>query len=82
MGIRETLHLGGEPVPPVDPNRPHLFKRAGDTWIGHGVPPSNTVGGPDSTMAGAVFAGLQFGDQHCAICRRAHDDPIHAPAEG
>jgi hypothetical protein len=82
MGIREKLHLGlHQPEPPADPNRPHPFKRAGDAWIGHGVPPSNTVSGPDSTMVGAVIAGLQFGDQHCAVCRRGHDDPIHALAE-
>ncbi len=82
MGIRETLHLGGsEPEPPADPNRPHAFKRAGDAWIGHGVPPSNTVGGPDGSMAGAQIAGLQFGDQHCAVCRRAETDPIHQPVE-
>jgi len=79
MGVRDALHH--KPEPPTDPDRPHAFRRAGDAWIVHGVPPTSSLGGPDSNMAGAVIAGLQFGDQHCAICRRAHDDPIHAPAD-
>jgi len=82
MGIRETLHLGGEPEQPADPNHPHPFKRAGEHWLGGGVPPSNTVSGPNAgTAMGSTIAGLQFADQHCAVCRRGHDDPIHAPAE-
>ena len=79
MGIRERLH--GKAEVPADPNHPHAFKRAGNAWIGHGVPPSNTVGSPDSSLVGATIAGLQFGDQHCVVCRRGQDDPMHAPEE-
>jgi hypothetical protein len=79
MGLRDALHH--KPDEPVDPNKPHAFKRAGDAWITDGVPPSSTVGAPGNSTAGAVIAGLQFGDQHCVVCRRGHDDPIHAPAD-
>ena len=40
MGIRETLHLGGEPARPPDPNHPHAFRAPGDHWVTDGVPPS------------------------------------------
>ena len=47
----------------------------------HGKPPTNSMGGTGSNMVGVVVAGLQFGDQHCVVCRWRHDDPIHAPAD-
>ncbi len=81
MGLRDALHLGGK-EPPPDAHHPHAFKRQGDAWVANGVPPSNTVSSPDTGMAAAAtIAGLQFADQHCAVCGRAASDRIHGPAD-
>ena len=80
MGIRETLHLGGESERPPDPNHPHAFRAPGDHWVTDGVPPS-VLGGSVSGTTAAIGTGLQFADRHCAVCGREASDPIHAPAD-
>lgn len=80
MGLRDAMH--GKPELPADPNRQHAFKAPGDHWIGHGAPPSNIAStSPSGEAVAALIAGLRSAGQSCAICRRAQDDRIHAPAE-
>jgi hypothetical protein len=81
MGIRKTLHLGpSKDERPADPHHPHEFRAAGSNWLGGGVPPSSQ-GGPSGSEFALGAVGLQFADSHCVICRRAAQDPIHAPEE-
>jgi hypothetical protein len=58
VGLYSARDHASEATP--DPNRPYAFKRAADAWIGHGVPPSNSISGP-------TIARLQFADQHCTV---------------